>query len=369
MSSRTPGSAAPESALRFISGCPAVAGSFALLLAVTILSPVAAGATGSNTFSTANTKAHAQVVIVRDRQATRTFQASPDRVRIMVNRALTNLTTKPTVAAAWRSLVSTQDVVGLKVLTTPGPTSGTRPAVVAAVIEGLLLAGLPATSIVVWDKHYEDLREAGFLELTQRYGVRVAGSADAGYDEASFYQLPMLGNLVWGDSEFGKKGEGVGRKSFVSKLVSRELTKIINITPLLNHNVAGVSGNLYGLAMGSVDNTMRFEVQPERLAEAVPEIYALPVLSDHVVLNIVDALLCQYQGNQRGLLHYSAVLNEIRMSQDPVALDVLSLKELDRQRGGEQSPPGNVNAELYQNAALLELGVADLKRIETRTLK
>jgi hypothetical protein len=365
------GPSALKAAFRFVAGSPGIAGLLALWVAAAVVPPSSARAAGTNTFSTANAKARAQVVIVRDRQAMRTFQASADRVRFMVNRALTDLTAKASVAAAWRSLVSTQDVVGLKVLTTPGPTSGTRPAVVAAVIEGLRSAGLPATNIVVWDKHYDDLREAGFLELTQRYGVRVAGGAEAGYDPTNFYQpdTPILGNLVWGDFEFGKPGEGVGRKSFVSKLVSRELTKIINITPLLNHNVAGVSGNLYGLAMGSVDNTWRFETQPERLAQAVPEIYALPVLSDHVVLNIVDALLCQYQGNQRGLLHYSTVLNEIRMSRDPVALDVLSLKELDRQRGGEESPPGTVNAELYQNAALLELGVADLKRIETRTFK
>jgi len=336
-----------------------------------VILPSAASAAAPNTFSTAssNAKSRAQVVIVRDRQATRTFQPSPDRVRTMVNRALTNLTAKPTVATAWRSLVTTQDVVGLKVLTTPGPTSGTRPAVVAAVIEGLLAAGLPATNIVIWDKHYEELREAGFPELAQRFGVRVAGSADAGYDENTFYENPVLGNLVWGDFEFGKKTESVGRRSFVSKLVSQELTKIINITPLLNHNQAGVAGNLFGLAMGSVDNTWRFEVQTERLAQAVPEIYALPAVGDRVVLNIVDALLCQYQGNQRGLLHYSTTLNEIRLSRDPVALDVLSLKELDRQRQSDDSPPGAVNMELYQNAALLELGVADLKRIETRTLK
>jgi hypothetical protein len=33
--------------------------------------------------------------------------------------------------------------------------------VVAAVVEGLLAAGLPAQNIVVWDKHAIDLRLAG----------------------------------------------------------------------------------------------------------------------------------------------------------------------------------------------------------------
>ena len=131
----------------------------------------------------------------------------------------------------------------------------------------------------------------------------MAGSVQTGWDEKVFYNpdSPILGNLIWGDLEFGKKGDGVGRKSFVSKLVSRELTKIINVTPLLNHNEAGVSGNLYSLATGSVDNLIRFESSPGTLATAIPEIYSLAALSDHVVLNITDALICQYEGGERGL--------------------------------------------------------------------
>src|SRR5262249_44605487 len=152
-------------------------------------------------------------------------------------------------------------------------------------------------------------------------------------------------------------------KSFVSKLVTQQITRIINITPLLNHNRAGVSGNLYGLAFGSVDNFSRFEVDPERLANAVPDIYGLTNLFDHVVLNITDALICQYEGSERSLLHYSATLNQIRLSRDAVALDVLSLQELERQRTGAKSPNIKNHLELYSNASLIELGVSDLKRI------
>ena len=288
----------------------------------------------------------------------------------MANRAITNLTRKATVSDAWRSLVTTQDIVGIKVFSAPGPNSGTRPAVVAAVVEGLLAAGLPPNHIIVWDRHITDLRLAGFAELSDRYGILIAGSAQAGWDEKAFYNpdSPILGNLVWGDLEFGKKGEGVGRKSFVSTLVSRKLTKIINITPLLNHNEAGVSGNLYSLATGSVDNLIRFESSPDALATAIPEIYSLPALSDHVVLNITDALICQYEGGERGLLHYSAILNQLRFSRDPVALDVLSIQELDRLRLNAHAPSVKPNLKLYSNAALLPLGVSDLKRIQVETL-
>ena len=313
----------------------------------------------------------AYVTVTQDPDATEAYRPYPEKVRPMVSRAITNLTRKATVPEAWRSLVSTQDVVGLKVFSAPGPNSGTRAAVVAAVVEGLLAAGLPPNHIIIWDRQITDLRLAGFAELSDRYGIRIAGSAQAGWDEKTFYNpdSPILGNLVWGDLEFGKKGDGVGRKSFVSKLVTREMTKIINITPLLNHNEAGVSGNLYSLATGSVDNLIRFESSPQTLATAIPEIYSLQALSDHVVLNITDALICQYEGGERGLLHYSATLNELRFSRDPVALDVLSIQELDRQRQLAHAPSVKPNLKLYSNAALLQLGVDDLKRIQVDVLR
>ena len=288
----------------------------------------------------------------------------------MVERAITKFTGKDALAEAWRHVLSTNDivatneVVGIKVFSPPGPNSGTRPAVVGAIIEGLLAAGLPPQHIIVWDKQMIDLRLAGFFDLADRYGVRVAGSAQAGYDEKTYYDTALIGNLVWGDVEFGKKGPGIGRKSFVSKLITQQMTKIINVTPMLNHNLAGVSGNLFSLAEGSVDNFVRFETDPDRLATAVPEIYALPALGDRVVLNIVDALVCQYEGSERGLLHYSVALNQLRVSRDPVALDVLSVQELQRQRGSAGAPDVNTNVDLYNNAALLELGVSDPKRIQ-----
>lgn len=307
----------------------------------------------------------ARVIVVQDPRASEAFRVDAERVQALMERGVKALAGKGDFGAAFRTLVSTQDVVGIKVYSLPGPNTGTRPAVVAAVVKGLLAAGLPPTNIIIWDRHAVDLRLAGFYDLADRYGVQVAGAAQAGYDASSFYENPLLGNLVWGDSEFGKRGEGVGRKSYVSKLV-KEMTRIINVTPMLNHNLVGVSGNLFSLAMGSVDNTLRFEADRDRLATALPEIYALPALSDKVVLNVVDALICQYEGGERGLLHYSAALNELRLSTDPVALDVLSVNDLDRLRGSSRFPRqqnGANTLDVYSNAALLELGTCDLAKI------
>ncbi len=311
----------------------------------------------------------ARVVVVENPQAMIAFEPQPDKVRTMVNAGMLKLTGKSDLARAWRSIVSTQDVVGLKVVSAPGPHSGTRPAVAGAVIEGLLKAGLSPSNIIIWDRQLVDLQQAGFDDLASHYGVRLAGASGAGYDPNVRYTNEMLGELVAGDFEFDRDGSKSGRYSYVTKLLTKEVTKIITISPLLNHNMAGVCGNLYSLAMGSVDNTTRFTVEARYLARAVPEIYAMPALSDHVVLSITDALIGQYEGQHLSLLHYSTQLNQIWLSKDPVALDVLAVQELDRERVAAKMESFNQNPELYSNASLLWLGVSNTNKIRIELVK
>ena len=318
----------------------------------------------------ASAAALSQVVVVHDAQATDAFKPREDVVRQMVKTGITNLALTGSAKDAWKKWLATNDTVGIKVHSAPGANTGTRPAVVAAVVEQLLECGLPPSRIIIWDRQRADLRQAGYFSLAEKYGVRVEGSVNAGFDPDSFYNpdRPVIGPLIWSDLEFGKKTPDAGRKSFLSKLVAKEITKIVVITPVLNHNTAGVFGHLVSLAIGSVDNTLRFENDLLHLKSAVPEIYALPALSDRVVLCITDALVCQYEGEQRGLLHYSSAVNELRFSRDPVALDLLSLRELERQRVLSSQPvphhnPFAAQMELLENAALLELGASDDSRI------
>ncbi len=305
----------------------------------------------------------ARVVVVEDSRATIAFEPQSPVVVEMVNHGIQRLTGKPDVKSAWQTLVAPKDIVGIKVYSGPGPNSGTRPAVVEAVVRGLLETGISPTNVIVWDRRLLDVR-ADFSKLADVYNIRLAGSADSGYDEKVSYDFATPGTLISGDLEFDENRATTGRKSYVSKLLTHSITRIINISPLLNHNMAGVCGNLYGLAMGSVDNTVRFKFSPDRLATAVPEIYAMSSLSDHVVLSITDALIGQYQGEQMSLLHYSTELNQIWFSKDPVALDVLSIQELDRERMAARIEPAFYNPQLYQNAAVyLQLGIADVQRI------
>lgn len=310
----------------------------------------------------------ARVVVVHDPLATDAFRPRPDRVKELVRRGLLSLTGQPSVRAAWLSLLTTQDVVGIKVNAAAG-LAGTRPEVATALAESLLEAGLRPQQVIIWDRLTSDLQAAGFFEIGKQLGVRVLSAHQAGYDEKVAYTNFALGHLAWTDHEFNRTGEEVGKRSFSTKLVTREVTKLVNVPSLLNHYRAGVAGCLYSLGLGSVDNIQRFENSPERLAEVLPELYAQESVVDKVVLNVVDALVAQYQGESQPLLHYASALNELRFSRDPVALDLLSLKELSILREAHQVVPGtNATAlvdRLYkENASLLQLGIADPKRIK-----
>ena len=341
------------------------------LLPLTFLWLVIFPAGAADIFPLPATNATARVVEVAGIGLQSAFLADAARVAAAFERGLFALTRTTNDSAAWRSLVRTNDTVGIKVFSLPGPLTGTRPAVVAAIVRGLLAAGLPPDKIIIWDKHADNLRTAGFFKLGEQLGVRVAGAVEAGFDPNIFYlpESPVVGSLVWGDSEFGLKGDGIGKKSFVSKLVSRQLTKIISVAPLLNENDTGLCGHLFSLTLGSVDNTRRFEGDADQLAVALPEIYALPSVGDRVVLNVTDALLGQYQGGPASYLQYATVLDQIWLSRDPVALDTLALKELARQRKNFDSPAPKPNYQLYTNAVLLQLGLNDPARIQIEKVK
>ena len=336
-----------------------------LLLALLVLTRPASAA---ETFPPPIAGATARVVVVQGENLLSAFLPDAARVETAFNRGLTNFTRTAGVATAWRGLVATNDTVGIKVFSAPGPLCGTHAAVVAAIVRGLLAAGLPPQQIVIWDKHADDLRAAGFFELGTELGVRVAGAAETGYDADTFYlpDSPVIGALVWGDLEFGKteKDPAAGKKSFVAKIVSRQMTKIISVAPLINENAAGVCGHLFSLGLGSVDNTRRFEANGgERLARALPEIDALPVIGDRVVLHVTDALLGQSEGGPAGFLQFSTVVNQLWFSRDPVALDVLALRELERESKAAGRLPPHANQEIFSTAALLQLGVNEPEKI------
>jgi len=325
--------------------------------------PLLASETNSLDFSMPAAVTGKPIVVVSDPGAVYNLQPQPDRVQAMVSRAITELVQSSSAELAWSTLVNSNDVVAIKVVSSPGPNTGTRLSVVQAVVKGLLSAGVMATNIIVWDHSEADLRRAGYGVLTSAFGITLAGALQSGYDPSESYTFALVTGLRYGDLEFGKTGEGVGRRSFVTKLLGPRVTQIISIAPASNKQSTGVTGHIYSMTLGSLDNTWRFESNPSTLSWALPEIYAMRSIGDRVVLCITDALICQYEGEDTTLLHYSAVANELYFGTDPVALDLLALQLLAKQRRSYASAEAKPDLNTYRNAALLQLGVDDLDQV------
>ncbi len=335
---------------------------------VALLTPSPGNASGD---SAGSNPPPARVAIVHDARASDAFKPEVARVRRMFDAGLQRLAGRTNTSDAWRTFVTTRDVIGIKVFSGPGADAGTRPAVVEAILGSLIDSRFAPSNLLVWDRQRADLRKAGFMDLAARLGVRADGSAELGFDPETHYtpERPVPGQLVYGDLAFGSKAEGAGRRSHFSRLLTAGVTKIISVAPMLNHNTVGTSGHLYSLAQGSTDNFIRFENDLARLVTAVPEICGMPAIADKSTLYVTDALIAQYHGESQGLLHYASVVNEVRLSRDPVALDLLSLRELERLRLAARSPVPRENAqtnqvELLLNAALLELGTAESNHIQ-----
>src|SRR5690242_5704878 len=81
-----------------------------------------------------------RVLIVENPGATAAFVPQAAPVREMIKAGVTAFAARDSEKSAWLSLVSTNDNIGIKVLSAAG-ASGTRIPVVEAVIQGLLAAG------------------------------------------------------------------------------------------------------------------------------------------------------------------------------------------------------------------------------------
>ncbi|KAB2662461.1 MAG: DUF362 domain-containing protein [Verrucomicrobia bacterium] len=341
---------------------------FLLALAWVSLLPLSPRLHGAPAPAVRAPSAPAVVHVVEDSRATKAFEADEAVVRQMVEEGLRALTSKPDSGAAWRALLKTNDVVGIRVCSGPGPVSGTRPAVVAALVRSLLAAGHPPRRIVLWDKRASDLLLGGYAAVADGLGIRWAATEEIGWDDAKSYDSPVAGRLMVGDHEYGRKpSKDVGRRSFVSKLLTQDVTKIIVVAPLLSHGHLGVNGQLANLSIGAVDNTFRFMNDVEMLATAIPEICALDDIAQRLVFCVNDALVCQFRGEENTLLHYAVPLNQLRFGFDPVALDVLALDEIRKARAAHPiEGEKEFKTDLYLNAEVQDLGVANPARIQMR---
>jgi len=307
-----------------------------------------------------------RVILVREPAAVNGFDADADKVHAMVSAGIKAFTGQKEAAAAWRSIVSSNDVVGIKINTQSGPLQSTRRAVVEAIAEGLRAAGVLSNNIYVFDCDPMQMRAAGYLRSSPTNSFREVSIIDGtGWDPAVYFQNNLAGKLIWGDLLFGKEeGEDISKRSHLPKLVTGTITKLINVPVLQDHDVCGLSGCLYNLSLAMVDNTRRFEMPGQHGDPMIAEICAMEPVRSKLVLNVTDGLIAGYAGGPTFKPQYSWNYGALYFSADPVAVDSLCIEALDAKRREAKVPPIGSLAAHIASAARLGLGQNERAKIE-----
>lgn len=335
-------------------------------LLVIALAGLAAASAGAQ--PVASMPARSTVFFAQDDHVIEQFEEKPDRSGPMVDALVRAVTGQPDLVKAWRSLVSPSDRVGIKVATAGGPYFSSHPGVVQAVIAGLEQAGVPRSRIVVWDRSSADLRAAGFVQ--KRGGWQVRGiDPPAGYDREATIAAPLLGKLMWGDLLFQEKqrrqpgkardeAEQLSSTSHLARIVSRDVTKIINIPVLADERGCGVAGALFNVTVPNVDNWRRFTQTDGMISTSPAELYADERIGPKVVLHLMDALLAQYAGGPVFNPNYAFAHQTLYASRDPVALDATALRKINEWRQLAKLPSLARRGQWLETAAEMGLGHA-----------
>jgi len=216
----------------------------------------------------------------------------------------------------------------------------------------------------------------GIVDACARGQVRAIAPRD-GYDPKATLSAPLLGQLVWGDLEYkgdiGKMpllsdSENTSNASHFARIVSSEVTKIINVPVMSNSTTNGIAGCLYNVTIPNIDNWRRFAQGSGFGAESIAEIYNNPVIAKKVAFNLMDGLLALYGGGPQSQPNYAVHHATLYASKDPVALDAVALKRLDEWRARQNFPPIGGLGAYVRYASELGLGNAQSERIEIKNV-
>lgn len=304
------------------------------------------------------------------------YDASATVAARMVEGLVESVTGEREIGAAWRRLVGPKDRIGIKVSAVGGRHFSTRVEVVEALLATLESAGMPRSSVLVWDRDSADLRAAGFD--ARRLGCKVRGiNPPGGWDRAAPFAAPTLGKLIWGDLLFSEKArkrlgktpperDQLSSTSHLATIITRELDKIINVPVLSDSATIGVSGAIYNITVPNVDNWRRFVSAETNAAESLPELCADERLASKVVLHLMDGLTAQYAGGPEGNGNYAFPHATLYASRDPVALDATALRKIEGWRREGKLPPIGRRASWLEAAAKAGLGAFDEAAIDLR---
>ena len=316
-----------------------------------------------------------------------TGAAHDDIVREMMSQGMRMLTGARTTADAWRRFFEPSDIVGIKVNCGGYPHCVSAYEIVADVVRQLVGIGVPVSHVYVYERFQNQLDEVNYAPHLPE-GVQIVAAEranrnvdNAGYDPATYLEADFFGEE--------------DTRSNMMRLVSRRLTKIINIPNMKDHGATGVTGCLKNIAYGSFSNVARTHQRGKSHTYSfVGTLASVEPLRSRTVLQIMDGLRGVWHGGPFARTRkYVFYPKQIMFATDPVAIDRLLLDIIDDERkahgaisiydrspqylkvddGAARDTDPNVNIIIrepghVEYAAKLGLGEADKARIKVQTI-
>ncbi len=241
----------------------------------------------------------------------------------MLERAMTELTGATDVGAAFARFVHPSDTVAIKPNGLAGRGGGTMASnkeLVLAVVRGVIAAGVPASSIVIYEQW------ESFMAGTRVTDKDLALDPDfpSGITTAVHKNKDATMDPIDVDDR---------KTRFVRSFT--EATAVINVGLIKDHAICGYTGCLKNVTHGSIVNP--HDYHEHHASPQIAKLYAQDVCRSRVRLHVTDGYKLIYDEGPTDKNPNRRVAHEsIYVSTDPVASDVIgwSLVERHRKDGG-----------------------------------
>ncbi len=318
---------------------------------------------------------------------TSTNTANDPVVREMMAQGMRALTGAGTTEEAWRRFFAPADVVGIKVNCGGYPNCISAYEIVGESVRQLLALGIPVSQIYVYERFQNQMDECNYAaRLPEGVQTVAAERANRNTDNSGYDPETYLEANLFGEED---------TRSSMMRLVSKRLTKIINIPNMKDHGATGATGCLKNIAYGSFSNVARTHQRGKsHTYSVVGTLASIEPLRSRTVLQIMDGLRGVWHGGPFArTTKYVFYPKQIMFGTDPVAIDRLLLDIIDNERKAhgaisiwDRNPNSlnmddarardadpNVNIIIrepghVEYAASLGLGVYDLAKINVQEL-
>lgn len=273
-----------------------------------------------------------------------------EAARVMLAKAMTELTGEPDLGKAFARFVHPGDKVAVKlngIGAQKGASFGTNKELVYEIVKGVIAAGVPPQDIWVFEQFPSFLQGTRVRERELPAGVKTYTHNG---NDTTMSQI---------------KVHGIGTK-FVRQLL--DATAVINVALIKDHSLCGYTGALKNMTHGCVINPSAFH--QNLMDPQVPLLFAHDAIKTRVRLNVTDAFKVMFNGgpldrDKAGRIPYEAVF----VSTDPVALDMIGWQIVDKLRRDKGMPTlkdSHREPTYIRTAGQMGLGIADPSAIQLK---